>query len=113
MSTLNIDKNTLNRHLHIRKGMMAKVITGSDKGKSGRILDIQYKHQQIKVKVQGVCLQKRHHKQGGIKSQEGFIDYSNVKVDRQSRQLKSSQNQKTTKAEDKKATQNASSDGDV
>lgn len=69
--------------LRIRKGDLVQVISGSDKGKQGRVTDIQGAAD--KVRVQGVRMQKRHLKPGrrgaragGIVEQEGFINASCV-----------------------------------
>lgn len=64
--------------LKIKKGATVQVITGSDKGKSGKVLEI--KTQPLKIKVQGVKVQTHFDKQEGLLKKEGFIDYSNVKL---------------------------------
>ncbi len=67
----------------IRKGDLVQVISGSDKGKQGRVTEI--RGATHKVRVAGVRMQKRHLKPGrrgaragGIVEQEGFIDASSV-----------------------------------
>ena len=69
--------------LHIRKGDLVQVISGSDKGKQGRVLAVN--PARGKLRVEKVRIQKRHLKPGrkgartgGIVEQEGFIDASNV-----------------------------------
>jgi len=69
--------------LRIRKGDLVQVITGTDKGKQGRVLAID--RETNKVRVEKVRLQKRHLKPGraaartgGILEIEGFIHDSNV-----------------------------------
>ncbi len=69
--------------LHIRKGDLVEVITGSDKGKQGRVLAVDSK--KGRVRVEKVRVQKRHlragrrgARTGGIIEQEGFVDASNV-----------------------------------
>jgi large subunit ribosomal protein L24 len=69
--------------LHIRKGDLVQVISGSDKGKQGRVLTVN--PAKGKLRVEKVRIQKRHLKPGrkgartgGIVEQEGFIDASNV-----------------------------------
>ncbi len=69
--------------LRIRKGDLVQVITGTDKGKQGRVLAIDQKAN--KVRVERVRMQKRHLKPGragartgGIIEQEGYIHISNV-----------------------------------
>lgn len=64
--------------LKIKKGATVQVITGSDKGKSGKVLEI--KTEPLKIKVQGVKVQTHFDKKEGILKKEGFIDYSNVKL---------------------------------
>ncbi|HBL98455.1 TPA: 50S ribosomal protein L24 [Candidatus Dependentiae bacterium] len=69
--------------MNIKKNDMVVVITGSDKGKKGAVVDILSK--KGKIKVQNVAVVTRHLKarrQGekpGIRKQERWIDVSNVK----------------------------------
>ncbi len=69
--------------LHIRKGDLVEDISGSDKGKQGRVLGVN--PEKGRLRVEKVRVQKRHLKAGrkgartgGIIEQEGFIDASNV-----------------------------------
>lgn len=69
--------------LHIRKGDLVEVISGSDKGKQGRVLGVN--PAKGRLRVEKVRVQKRHLKAGrkgartgGIVEQEGYIDASNV-----------------------------------
>jgi large subunit ribosomal protein L24 len=69
--------------LQIRKGDLVEVISGSDKGKQGRVLSVN--PEKSRLRVEKVRIQKRHLKAGrkgartgGIIEQEGFIDASNV-----------------------------------
>jgi large subunit ribosomal protein L24 len=69
--------------LLIRKGDLVEVISGSDKGKQGRVLAVN--PDKDRLRVEKVRVQKRHLKAGrkgartgGIIEQEGFIDASNV-----------------------------------
>ncbi len=69
--------------LHIRKGDLVEVISGTDKGKQGRVLGVS--SEKGRLRVEKVRVQKRHLKAGrkgartgGIIEQEGFIDASNV-----------------------------------
>lgn len=64
--------------LKIKKGDTVQVITGSDKGKKGTVLDLDSK--KLKIKVSGVRMQTKFDKQEGQKLLEGFIDYSNVQL---------------------------------
>ena len=67
----------------IRKGDLVQVVAGADRGKQGRVLDVDTKSG--RVRVEKVRMQKRHLKAGrkgartgGIVDQEGAIDISNV-----------------------------------
>lgn len=67
----------------IRKGDLVMVTAGVDRGKRGRVLDVD--SQAGTVRVEKVRMQKRHLKagrkaarSGGIIEQEGSIDASNV-----------------------------------
>ena len=68
--------------MKLRKNDMVKVISGKDKGKTGRILEIDLKNQ--KVLVERVNFVKRHQKptqryrQGGIIEKEAPLHISNV-----------------------------------
>jgi len=71
--------------LRIRKGDLVQVISGSDRGKQGRVRAV--RRAQGKVRVEGVRVQKRHLKAGrkgmrtgGILEQEGFVDASDVQL---------------------------------
>jgi large subunit ribosomal protein L24 len=72
----------------VRKDDMVKVISGKDKGKTGRVLRVEPKHS--RVFVEGMNIQKRHSKPrtirdvqrggevGGVIEKEGPIHISNV-----------------------------------
>ena len=69
--------------LRIRKGDLVQVITGSDRGKQGRVLAVNPRGE--RVRVEKVRMQKRHLKPGrrsartgGILEQEGYVHVSNV-----------------------------------
>jgi large subunit ribosomal protein L24 len=67
---------------HIKKGDTVYILTGSDKGKKGTVLDLCFKKDT--VKVQGVALKTRHIKprrsgdKGSIRTEESYIHISNV-----------------------------------
>lgn len=67
---------------NIKKNDMVLVITGSDKGKKGSVIEVLPK--KGKIKIQGIAVGVRHskaRKQGeksAIKNLERFIDISNV-----------------------------------
>lgn len=86
--------------LKIKKGDTVQVITGSDKGKKGEVLEVK-RGEGLLIKVQGVKVQTHYDKKEGMQKKEGYIDYSNVK-------LVSSQPEKTKKATSKKATKQKS-----
>jgi large subunit ribosomal protein L24 len=69
--------------LRIRKGDLVQVVSGSDKGKQGRVLAID--RARGRVRVEKVRVQKRHLKAGrkgmrtgGVLEQEGYVDASAV-----------------------------------
>ena len=64
--------------LKIKKGDSVQVITGSDKGKKGTVLEID--KSAMRIKVEGVKVQTHYDKKDGLLKKEGFIDYSNVKL---------------------------------
>ena len=64
--------------LKVTKGATVEVIAGSDKGKRGVVLDVD--PVKLRVRVQGVKVQTKHSKKDGLMKNEGFIDYSNVKL---------------------------------
>ena len=76
------------KSMRIRRDDMVKVITGKDKGKTGRVLHVEPK--KSRVFVEGMNIQKRHQKPrsirdtqraaeaGGVIEKEGPIHISNV-----------------------------------
>jgi large subunit ribosomal protein L24 len=71
--------------IRIRKNDMVKVIAGRDKGKTGRVLDVN--RETGRLTVEGVMMMKRHTRpnpakqiKGGIAEKEGTIHVSNVMV---------------------------------
>jgi large subunit ribosomal protein L24 len=64
--------------LKIKVGDSVQVITGSEKGKSGKVIEI--KQKPLKIKVQGIKVQTHFDKKDGLLKKEGFFDYSNVKL---------------------------------
>ena len=81
-----------------KKGTQVKVISGSDKGKTGEILEINRSSNRIKIKA--INMIKKHLKptkenKGGIISKENFIHVSNVKnIDKQTSKIKSKKESK-------------------
>ncbi|MCB0392085.1 MAG: KOW motif-containing protein [Bdellovibrionales bacterium] len=64
--------------LKIAKGDTVEVISGKDKGRKGAVLSLD--KNRLKLKVQGVFMQTKFSREDGMKTLEGFIDYSNVKL---------------------------------
>jgi len=64
--------------LKIKKGSQVQVITGSDKGKKGAVLEVNAA--KMLIKVEGVKIQTHFDKKDGLLKKEGFINYSNVKL---------------------------------
>jgi large subunit ribosomal protein L24 len=70
--------------LHIKKGDMVLVITGDDKGKKGRVIEVF--NTEKRALVEGINIVSRHTKpnaqnqQGGIIKKEAPINISNLKV---------------------------------
>jgi large subunit ribosomal protein L24 len=69
--------------LRIRKGDLVQVVSGSDRGKQGKVLAVD--RERGRVRVSTVRMQKRHLKPGrkgaragGIVDQEGYVDASDV-----------------------------------
>lgn len=69
--------------IRIRKNDTVKVITGKDRGKTGRVLEVD--HERGRLLVEGVMLTKRHLRpnpqrqiKGGIAEREASIHVSNV-----------------------------------
>ena len=73
----------MNLAINVRRNDRVMVIAGKDKGKSGRVIEVQARKH--KVLVEGVNVVKRHMKansrrgvQGGILDRESPIDVSNI-----------------------------------
>jgi|SRR5690554_910453 len=72
--------------MHIKKGDMVKVISGKEKGKTGKVLEIDRAKQ--RARVDGLMVVKRHLKrgrlpsapEGGIIEKFGTIHVSNLMV---------------------------------
>jgi large subunit ribosomal protein L24 len=64
--------------LKIRKGDTVQVVAGSDKGKKGKVIAID--STKMKIKVEGAKVMTHFDKKEGQKKEEGFFDYSNVKL---------------------------------
>ncbi len=72
--------------MKIKKGDTVKVISGKDKGKTGRVLEVL--PQENRLRVEHVAMYKRHYKagrnqdypEGGIIEKNGTIDASKVMI---------------------------------
>ena len=79
-----MEQAAVNIHFRVRKGDTVKVITGKDKGKTGKVLEVNIG--EGRIFVEKLNIQKRHtrpsqkHRQGGIIEREGPIHISNVMV---------------------------------
>ena len=62
----------------IKIGDEVQVITGSNKGLKGKVLEVL--PLKSKIRVKDVRVQTCFDKKEGIQKKEGFIDYSNVKL---------------------------------
>lgn len=62
----------------ISVGDEVQVISGSDKGRKGVVLDLDLG--KFKIRVKDVRVQTCFDKKEGMQKREGFIDYSNVKL---------------------------------
>lgn len=75
-----MNQNVKNK-IKIKKGDLVKVISGTSRGKKGRVLEVF--PTELKARVEGVSLQRAHRKpkmnnQGGIITIEGKIHISNL-----------------------------------
>jgi large subunit ribosomal protein L24 len=87
------------RKLKIKNGDNVEVITGDDKGKSGTVLNID--PFALKIQVSGCRINTKLNKQERtFYKEEGWMDYSNVK-------LAGAAKKKTTKKKKKKTTKKA------
>lgn len=72
----------MQKKLHIKKGDMVKVLAGEDRGKQGRVIEVDRKR--TIALVEGLNINKKHSKpttatpQGGIVEKEGPIHISNL-----------------------------------
>ncbi len=79
-----MEKNNKQPKLHIRKGDTVKVITGDDKGKSGKVLQVF--PAKNRATVEGVNIVTKHEKpsagkpEGGIKKIEASVHISNLQL---------------------------------
>jgi large subunit ribosomal protein L24 len=70
--------------LKIKKGDIVQVITGNDKGKTGRVMEVYPK--KMRILVEGVNIKKKHTRptqnnpKGGILDKEIPLHYSNVMI---------------------------------
>ncbi len=91
--------------VHVKKGDEVYVLSGRDRGKTGKVLEVHTKTG--KVTVDGVNVVKKHKKprppkemEGGIKEEAAPIDASNVKLNKDA---KSNSKGKAAKSAEPKA----------
>jgi large subunit ribosomal protein L24 len=76
------EKQLQYRQLHVKKGDLVRVLSGKDRGKEGRVLEVVA--EKDRVLVEKVNIVKRHQKptqkiqKGGIIEKENYIHASNV-----------------------------------
>ena len=91
-------------NFHVKKGDTVEVVTGNQKGASGKILQVLPKKSQ--VLIEGVRIIKKHQRksqdnpQGRIVEREGPIHISNVKI---AEKAQKAEKPKTEKPKKKKA----------
>lgn len=67
------------KKLKIKNGDTVQVIAGDDKGKTGSVLGVD--QFDMKIRVQGVRIQtKKDKKENTLVKEEGWLNYSNVKL---------------------------------
>lgn len=72
----------MSQKFHVKRNDVVVVISGSHKGKSGKILEVLPAKQ--RARVEGVAMMKRHlkksqeHPQGSISEREGSVHISNL-----------------------------------
>ena len=82
MATPVINKNRHATKVHIRKGDMVYVRSGEDKGKKGRVIEVDPKT--LRAMVEGINIVSRHTKpnakntNGGIVKKEAFVRISKL-----------------------------------
>lgn len=87
---------------HVRKGDEVEVITGSQRGRKGKILEV--KTETRRVLIEGINMIKRHvrptqeNPKGGVVEREGTIHISNVKLLNRPTSAKSKDRKKPAKA---------------
>lgn len=64
--------------LKIKSGATVQVIAGADKGKKGKVIEVD--RTGLRLKVEGVRVMTHYDKKDGMKKLEGFLDYSNVQL---------------------------------
>jgi len=75
-------KSNKQQKLHVRKGDIVKILTGNDRAKTGKVLEIIT--DQSRAIVEGINIITKHQKptagkpEGGIKKVEGTIHISNL-----------------------------------
>ncbi len=67
------------RYLHVKMGDNVIILTGDDKKKTGKIIDVDVKNNRVKVENMRVMTHFGKKKDGGMTQKEGWIHASNVR----------------------------------
>ena len=90
------------KKLKIKAGDTVQVITGDDKGKTGNVLKID--PYALKLQISGVRINTRlNKKEKTFYKEEGWLDYSNVKLARNSNKPKKKKSGKKSSTKSKKS----------
>jgi len=64
--------------LKIKKGASVQIISGSEKGKKGTVIEIN--PLKMLARVQGIRIQTHYDKKDGLLKKEGYLPYSKLKL---------------------------------
>ncbi len=85
LKALNKNKLSTSKISHIKKNDLVVVLSGKDKGKKSRVIEVD--HSVGKARVEGICLVTHHLKpnptrgiKGGVLETEAFIPVSKLKA---------------------------------
>ena len=100
--------------VHVKKGDEVYILSGRDRGKTGKVLEVHTKSG--KVTVDGVNVVKKHKKprppkemEGGIKEEAAPIDASNVKLNKDAKTKSKAKPAKAAEPKAKAASESKSS----
>ena len=90
------------RKLKIKSGDTVQIITGDDKGKTGNVLKID--PHALKLQVSGIRINTRlNKKEKTFYKEEGWLDYSNVKLAKDTKKPKKKKSGKKPSTKPKKS----------